>query len=95
MARVADVADWTARLADRRRMGPVINLSIDTLNLDLIGCPLKGYGAASGEMTGQVTALFYRYRSIGGSDYVADILIGPREPEQNVGTRLAARGARA
>ena len=93
MAKVTDVADWTARLVDGRRMGPVINLSVDTLNLDLIGCPLKGYGAASGEIVGQVTALFYRYRSIGGSDYVADLLIGPRHPEENVETRPGDSGA--
>jgi len=93
MARVTDVADWNARLADGRRMGPVINLSVDTLNIDLIGCPLKGYGAASGEITGQVTALFYRYRSVGGSDYVADILIGPRSPEENVASRPGDSGA--
>ncbi len=93
MARVTDIADWSSRLADGRRMGPVVNLSIDTLNLDLIGCPLKGYGAASGEITGQVTALFYRYRSIGGTDWVADILIGPRTPEENVATRPGDSGA--
>ena len=57
-------------------MGPAINLSIDTLNLDLIGCPIQGYGAASGVMKGKVTALFYRYRSVGGADYVADLMTG-------------------
>jgi hypothetical protein len=93
IARVSDVADWDARLADGRRMGPVINLSIDTLNLDLIGCPLVGYGAASGQMKGQVTALFYRYASIGGSDFVADLLIGPREIDENVATRPGDSGA--
>jgi hypothetical protein len=93
IARITDVADWNARLIDGRRMGPVINLSIDTLNLDLISCPVQGFGAASGVMKGQVTALFYRYRSIGGSDYVADILIGPREPEENVETRPGDSGA--
>jgi hypothetical protein len=93
IARVMDVSDWSARLPDGRRMGPVINLSVDTLNLDLIGCPLTGYGAASGEIKGQVSALFYRYRSIGGSDYVADIMIGPRETDQNVATRPGDSGA--
>jgi hypothetical protein len=93
MARVSDVSDWDARLINGQRMGPVINLSIDTLNLDLIGCPLVGYGAASGAMQGRVLALFYRYRSIGGNDYVADIMIGPREEEQNVGTRPGDSGA--
>ena len=81
------------RLADGRRFGPIINLSVDTLNLDLIGCPVKGYGAASGEMQGQVTALFYRYRSVGGFDYVADLMIGPRDVDENVETRPGDSGA--
>ena len=93
IARLTDVADWNAALVDGRRMGPVINLSIDTLNLDLIGCPLTGYGAASGKIQGKVTALFYRYRSIGGSDYIADIMIGPRDEDQNVATRPGDSGA--
>lgn len=93
LARVTDVSDWKATLADGRRMGSVINLSTDTLTLDLIGCPLKGYGAASGVMEGLVTALFYRYRAIGGADYVADIMIGPRKPGENVETRPGDSGA--
>jgi hypothetical protein len=93
IAKVTDVGDWTARLIDGRRMGPVINLSVDTLTLDLIGCPVVGYGAASGLLTGQIAALFYRYRSIGGSDYIADLLIGPRHPEENVETRPGDSGA--
>jgi hypothetical protein len=93
IARITDVSQWNAALVDGRRMGPVINLSIDTLNLDLIGCPLTGYGAASGKIEGKVTALFYRYRSIGGSDYVADLMIGPREEDGNVGTRPGDSGA--
>jgi len=93
MARITDVADWTARLVDGRRMGPVINLNVDTLNLDLIGCPVVGYGAASGQIKGLVTALFYRYRSIGGTDYIADIMIGPRSVDENVGTRPGDSGA--
>jgi hypothetical protein len=93
MVRVTDVSEWNARLLDGRRIGPVLNLSIDTLNLDLVGCPLKGYGAASREMTGQVTALFYRYRSMGGADYVADIMIGPRKVAETVETRPGDSGA--
>jgi hypothetical protein len=93
MVRIKDVSEWSATLVSGLRMGPVIDLSADTLNLDLIGCPLFGYGAASGKMIGQIAALFYRYRSIGGTDYVADVLIGPREPTANVETRPGDSGA--
>jgi hypothetical protein len=91
--KVTDVSDWDARLVNGQRLGSVIDLNVDTLNLDLIGCPVKGYGAASGEMFGQITALFYRYRTIGGADYVADLMIGPREADATVATRPGDSGA--
>jgi hypothetical protein len=93
IAKITDVSQWDARLIGGRRLGPAIDLNVDTLNLDLIGCPVKGYGAASGEIEGKVLALFYRYRSIGGFDYVADLMIGPREPGANVATRPGDSGA--
>src|SRR3712207_8829948 len=43
-----------------------------------VGCPVRAFGAASGEMVGEVSALFYRYKSIGGFEYISDLLIGPR-----------------
>jgi hypothetical protein len=51
----------------------------DTVSLKLIGCPVRGFGCASGEMRGQILGLFYRYAQAGGYDYVADYLIGPRK----------------
>lgn len=56
----------------------VADVSHDTLSLKLIGCPLLGYGCSSGVMKGEIAALFYRYASSGGYDYVADYIVGPR-----------------
>jgi hypothetical protein len=39
---------------------------------------VRGTGAASGEMRGEIGALFYRYKTNAGFEYVADVMIGPR-----------------
>jgi hypothetical protein len=75
--RVDDISQWTSQVFGIGTMGELIDLSVDTLNLDLIGCPLRANGGASGQLRGAVQALFYRYRSVGGFDYVAELLIGP------------------
>src|SRR5262249_6547552 len=50
-----------------------------TLTLDIIGDDVRAFGAASGELRGAVAALFYRYSTAGGTDYVTDFLIRPRD----------------
>ena len=47
----------------------------------MIGCPVRAYGAASGPMSGRILGLFYRYKSVGGYEYVSDLLIAPRDPK--------------
>jgi hypothetical protein len=36
------------------------------------------YGAVSGELKGEISALFYRYKTLGGIEYVSDFLISGR-----------------
>jgi hypothetical protein len=36
------------------------------------------YGAVSGRIEGEITALFYRYKSVGGTEFVSDFLISGR-----------------
>ena len=43
-------------------------------------------------MTGEIQGLFYRYDSIGGQDFVADLLIGPRAGATGVPTRPGDSG---
>ena len=43
----------------------------------LINAEVLAYGAASGQLRGQIAALFYRHRSIGGYDDITDFLIAP------------------
>ena len=69
---------WTAEIRNIGQMGKMVDLSVNNLSLALIGSHVRGTGAASGQMSGEIAALFYRYKTNGGFEYVADIMIGPR-----------------
>ncbi len=75
---IDDINDWTAQIEGIGMMGPMADLSVQNLSLALIGCNVRGHGSASGLMLGEIQALFYRYKSRGGFDYIADFFIGPR-----------------
>jgi hypothetical protein len=74
IVRMDKAAMWDSQ-ANKRVLGQVADFSADTASLSWIGREVIGYGAASGEMVGEIKALFYRYKSIGGRDYVADFVI--------------------
>ncbi len=78
LIRVDCLERWTAQVYGAGTVGPMADLGIDNLTLRLIDCPVQGYGCGSGHMTGQIKALFYRYKSVGGFEYVSDFLIGSR-----------------
>jgi hypothetical protein len=77
IVRMDDATIWDPK-ALRRPLGQVADFSAETASLSWIGCPVEGQGAASGSMKGEIKALFYRYKSMGGRDYVADLVIGSR-----------------
>src|SRR5262249_34707014 len=62
------------------------------MKLSLVGCRVVGCGAASGRMEGEITALLYRYKSVGGFEYLADFLIGPRAGREPGGSARRGRG---
>jgi hypothetical protein len=81
LVRIADANQWTAQVFGLGALGAPVDVNSATLSLDWLR-PERGrvraFGCASGEMRGQIEALFFRYRAIGGIDYVADLLIGPQ-----------------
>lgn len=89
LIRLDDVRDWTSQVFGIGEIGEPFDATPSTLNLDIIGCPVRGFGGTSGVLEGEIMALFVRYKSLGGNDYVSDLLIGrrpsavgddPREP---------------
>jgi hypothetical protein len=76
---IDDKNAWTAQIFGIGQMGPLADLSVNNLSLKLIGAKVRAFGAATGQMKGAIHALFYRYKSVAGSEYVSDFLIGPRD----------------
>jgi hypothetical protein len=77
LIRVDDVDAWTSNTYGLPPLAPMADVHEHNLTLRLIDRKVVGYGASSGVLHGTIKALFYRYRSVGGYDYVADFLIGP------------------
>ncbi len=78
---IEDQRMWSPAVFGVGQLGPLADLSVYNLTLSLIGCPVRAYGCASGRLSGRIAAFFYRYKSIGGFEYVADFLIGARGDE--------------
>jgi hypothetical protein len=76
LVEVGDLTRWSSGIQGIGPIGPLAALSTYNLSVNLIGCPVRAHGAASGPMSGRIAALFYRYKSVGGFDYTADFLIG-------------------
>lgn len=92
LIKLDDITQWTSQIYGIGKIGEPIDLNIHTMSLNIIGDRVRAYGGASGEMSGEIQALFYRYKSIGGFDYVSDLLIGPRDEKSSVMTRHGDSG---
>jgi hypothetical protein len=79
---IDDIANWTTKVRGLGAVGPMADFSSVNLSLSLVGCHVRGVGAASGTMFGEIHGLFYRYKTGGGFEYVADLFIGPRTSGQ-------------
>ncbi len=76
LVKIDDITNFSAQVFGIGEMDELVDLNTSTLSLDLIGCPVRAFGGASGQMIGEIQALFYRYKSLGGFDYVSDLVIG-------------------
>ena len=92
LIRIDDINRWTANVYGIGELGPMADLGADNLSLRLIDCPVRAYGCASGPMKGAIKALFYRYKSLGGFEYVSDFLIGPRGDDRDLHTHPGDSG---
>jgi hypothetical protein len=55
----------------------MVDVRPESMDLSLIGVPLRAFGAGSGALAGRVAALFYRYATRSGVEYVADAIVAP------------------
>jgi len=79
---LSDLNNWTSQTFGLGPMGAVADLNELNITTRLIDAPVIASGAASGRLEGRIKALFYRYKSVGGYDYVSDFLIAPRQGSQ-------------
>lgn len=89
---IEDLAHWTTQVFGIGQLGPVVDLGPETVDLRLVGQPVKAFGGASGPMRGEVAALFYRYRTRSGVEYLADAIVGPRPGQPPLPTRPGDSG---
>ena len=89
---LSDIREWSASIFALGQLGPLADLSTQNLSLNVIGCPVRAMGGVSGPLAGRVAALFYRYKSVGGREYVADFLIGSRD-QNPLGTHPGDSGS--
>jgi hypothetical protein len=78
MVEIDDISRWTTEVRDIGVVGEMADYSGANLSLSLVGCQVRGVGAAGGTMLGEIHGLFYRYKKQGGFEYVSDLMIGPR-----------------
>jgi hypothetical protein len=74
---VDDITQWKTEVPGIAPIGPVLDLYDNSLSLKLITMKVVGQSAISGLIRGEIHGLFYRYKAMGGSEYVSDFLIGP------------------
>ena len=60
LIKLDDITQWTSQIYGIGNIGEPIDLNINTMSLYLIGYPVRAQGGASGEMVGEIQALFYR-----------------------------------
>jgi hypothetical protein len=88
---VDDAKMWTSDITGIGPIGEMQDLNESSLSLDLIDQPVEAFGSASGLLQGKIQALFYRYKTAAGYDYVTDLLIAPADPKASQ-TRLGDSG---
>ena len=92
LVEIANIRKWKTDIVDLPNIAKMYDLNTMNLTLGLIAEHEKkgdvintspngnvcAYGAVSGRLEGEILALFYRYKSTGGTEYVSDFLIGGR-----------------
>lgn len=93
LVKLDNVTTTTSQYLGIGTVGEPVDLNADTMSLNLIGCPVFTELPGGIRAEGKIHGLFYRHSSIGGVDSLAEILIGPREPDKSVETRPGDSGA--
>jgi hypothetical protein len=91
LVKLEQLEEWTPNIYGLPPLRPMLDLYEQNMSLKIIDNDVVAAGAASGLLRGKIKALFYRYRSAGGFDYVSDFLISPNQ--EDLGARHGDSGA--
>jgi len=76
LVEVDDLNIWKTEVFGIGELKELTDLNTTNISLELIDKKVKAFGAVSGKIEGKIIGLFYRYKSVGGTEYVSDFLIG-------------------
>jgi hypothetical protein len=74
---ITDISRWKTEVRGIRPVENVLDLYDNNFTLQLIGKKVVGQSAVTGMIRGEIHGLFYRYKAMGGYEYLSDFLIGP------------------
>lgn len=89
---IDDITLWKTDVFGVGSFDQLADINTYNLSLNLIGSQVCAFGSVSGRMDGEIAALFYRYKSVGGYEYAADFLIGPTGRATSLPTRHGDSG---
>ena len=88
-----DVRQWKCDVPGIAPVGPVVDLYDNSFSLQLVGRKVVGRASVSGLVRGEIQGLFYRYKALGGFEYIADFLIGAESGAVAGSARTVAKEA--
>lgn len=91
LIKIDDITEWTSQAFGIGEIGELFDATEYSVTLDLIGCPVRAFGGASGVIEGEVRALFFRYEVVGGQEHSTDVLIGPRRNDDSATPKRSVR----
>ena len=87
-----DITEWKTDFPGISPVEPVLDLYDNSFTLKLISMKVVGHSAVTGDIRGEIHALFYRFKAMGGSEYLTDFLIGPETYGPNVKGKEESKG---
>jgi hypothetical protein len=76
LVKLENITRWRAEIPQIGKTEEILDLYDNNFSLQLIGQTVVGIGAITGMIRGEIHGLFYRYKSLGGYEYLCDFLIG-------------------
>ncbi|MEO6730862.1 MAG: hypothetical protein ABIN01_06570 [Ferruginibacter sp.] len=76
LVEIDDLSIWKTEVLGFGQIHELKDLNTFNISLELITKKVFAFGAVSKVIEGQIAGLFYRYKAVGGTEYIADYLIG-------------------